>query len=166
MDVMKQGSDRAEMTPGFQSKAMSALLKCVCILCCGKIASETGIAAWEDHKAGVLSGGSPLSSIGFVAFRELMLVAHQKSIEQMQETLRQKLLSDESWREKVTLAPISVCLVCFRNTLSFCQKAGPDRFHCYSEYFWFHLEFPTPNILKIYAFSKILDNVIRSKKGK
>nr|XP_048280563.1 protein LEKR1 isoform X2 [Myodes glareolus] len=33
--------------------------------------------------------------------RELMLVAHQKSIEQMQETLRQKLLSDESWREKI-----------------------------------------------------------------
>lgn len=55
MDVMKQGSDRTEVTPGFQSKAMSALLKCVCILCCGKIASETGIAAWEDHKAGVLS---------------------------------------------------------------------------------------------------------------
>lgn len=51
-----------------------------------------------------------------------MLAAHQKSIEQMQETLRQKLLSDESWREKVTLALISACLVCFRNTLSFCQK--------------------------------------------
>ncbi|XP_057613111.1 protein LEKR1 [Chionomys nivalis] len=33
--------------------------------------------------------------------RELMLAAHQKSIEQMQETLRQKLLSDESWREKI-----------------------------------------------------------------
>ncbi|ERE88654.1 leucine-, glutamate- and lysine-rich protein 1 [Cricetulus griseus] len=33
--------------------------------------------------------------------RELMLVAHQKSIEQMQETLRQKLLSDDSWREKI-----------------------------------------------------------------
>ncbi|XP_052586800.1 protein LEKR1 isoform X2 [Peromyscus californicus insignis] len=32
--------------------------------------------------------------------RELMLVAHKKSIEQMQETLRQKLLSDDSWREK------------------------------------------------------------------
>ncbi|KAL1777764.1 hypothetical protein HispidOSU_009658 [Sigmodon hispidus] len=33
--------------------------------------------------------------------RELMLVAHQKSMEQMQETLRQKLLSDDSWREKI-----------------------------------------------------------------
>ncbi|XP_036045159.1 leucine-, glutamate- and lysine-rich protein 1 [Onychomys torridus] len=32
--------------------------------------------------------------------RELMLVAHKKSIEQMQETLRQKLLSDDGWREK------------------------------------------------------------------
>nr|XP_038958547.1 protein LEKR1 isoform X7 [Rattus norvegicus] len=32
--------------------------------------------------------------------RELMLVSHQKSIEQLQETLRQKLLSDDSWREK------------------------------------------------------------------
>ncbi|KAL6075390.1 hypothetical protein STEG23_005340, partial [Scotinomys teguina] len=32
--------------------------------------------------------------------RELMLAAHQKSIKQMQETLRQKLLSDDSWREK------------------------------------------------------------------
>uniref|UniRef100_A0A8C8UR05 Leucine-, glutamate- and lysine-rich protein 1 n=1 Tax=Peromyscus maniculatus bairdii TaxID=230844 RepID=A0A8C8UR05_PERMB len=32
--------------------------------------------------------------------RELMLAAHKKSIEQMQETLRQKLLSDDSWREK------------------------------------------------------------------
>ncbi|XP_052036362.1 protein LEKR1 [Apodemus sylvaticus] len=33
--------------------------------------------------------------------RELMLVSHQKSIEQLQETLRQKLLSDDSWREKI-----------------------------------------------------------------
>ncbi|XP_054980755.1 protein LEKR1 [Sorex araneus] len=33
--------------------------------------------------------------------RELMLVSHQRSIEQLQETLRQKVLSDESWREKI-----------------------------------------------------------------
>ncbi|XP_034355311.1 protein LEKR1 [Arvicanthis niloticus] len=33
--------------------------------------------------------------------RELMLVSHQKSIQQLQETLRQKLLSDDSWREKI-----------------------------------------------------------------
>ncbi|XP_055970291.1 protein LEKR1 [Sorex fumeus] len=33
--------------------------------------------------------------------RELMLISHQKSIEQLQETLRQKVLSDESWREKI-----------------------------------------------------------------
>ncbi|ELW65195.1 Leucine-, glutamate- and lysine-rich protein 1 [Tupaia chinensis] len=32
---------------------------------------------------------------------ELMLVSHQKSIEQLQETLRQKLLSDDNWREKI-----------------------------------------------------------------
>lgn len=31
-----------------------------------------------------------------------MLVFHQKSIEQLQETLRQKVLSEENWREKVT----------------------------------------------------------------
>ncbi|KAM4889211.1 protein LEKR1 isoform 1-T1 [Thomomys bottae] len=33
--------------------------------------------------------------------RELMLHSHQKSIGQLQETLRQKLLSDDSWREKI-----------------------------------------------------------------
>ncbi|XP_005393142.1 PREDICTED: leucine-, glutamate- and lysine-rich protein 1 isoform X4 [Chinchilla lanigera] len=33
--------------------------------------------------------------------RELMLISHQKSIEQLRETLRQKLLSDENWREKI-----------------------------------------------------------------
>uniref|UniRef100_A0A8C0WF05 Leucine-, glutamate-and lysine-rich protein 1 n=1 Tax=Castor canadensis TaxID=51338 RepID=A0A8C0WF05_CASCN len=33
--------------------------------------------------------------------RELMLISHQKSIEQLQETLRQKLLSDDNWREKI-----------------------------------------------------------------
>ncbi|XP_049723202.1 protein LEKR1 isoform X1 [Elephas maximus indicus] len=33
--------------------------------------------------------------------RELMLISHQKSIEQLQETLRQKLLSDDNWREKM-----------------------------------------------------------------
>ncbi|XP_025735707.1 protein LEKR1 isoform X1 [Callorhinus ursinus] len=32
--------------------------------------------------------------------RELMLISHQKSIEQLQETLRQKLLNDDNWREK------------------------------------------------------------------
>ncbi|KAL4678210.1 hypothetical protein H8959_020884, partial [Pygathrix nigripes] len=32
--------------------------------------------------------------------RELMLISHQKSIEQLQETLRQKLLSDDNWKEK------------------------------------------------------------------
>lgn len=95
-----------------------------------------------------------------------MLAAHKKSIEQMQETLRQKLLSDDSWREKVTLALISVCLVCLGSVLSFCQKTVPYRCLRFSEHFSLHLEFPTPNILKIYAFSKILDNVIGSKKGK
>nr|XP_008511814.1 PREDICTED: leucine-, glutamate- and lysine-rich protein 1 isoform X1 [Equus przewalskii] len=33
--------------------------------------------------------------------RELMLISHQKSIEQLQETLRQKLLNDDNWREKI-----------------------------------------------------------------
>ncbi|KAM5275684.1 protein LEKR1 isoform 3-T3 [Hipposideros larvatus] len=33
--------------------------------------------------------------------RELMLISHQKSIEQLQETLRQKLLDDGNWREKI-----------------------------------------------------------------
>ncbi|XP_060053587.1 protein LEKR1 [Erinaceus europaeus] len=33
--------------------------------------------------------------------RELLLISHQKSIEQLQETLRQKVLSDEHWREKI-----------------------------------------------------------------
>ncbi|XP_036902566.1 leucine-, glutamate- and lysine-rich protein 1 [Sturnira hondurensis] len=33
--------------------------------------------------------------------RELMLISHQKSIEQLQETLRQKLLDDANWREKI-----------------------------------------------------------------
>nr|XP_054102890.1 protein LEKR1 isoform X3 [Callithrix jacchus] len=32
--------------------------------------------------------------------RELLLISHQKSIEQLQETLRQKLLSDDNWKEK------------------------------------------------------------------
>ncbi|XP_008069826.1 leucine-, glutamate- and lysine-rich protein 1 isoform X2 [Carlito syrichta] len=33
--------------------------------------------------------------------RELMLISHQKSIEQLQETLREKLLSDDNWKEKI-----------------------------------------------------------------
>ncbi|XP_004639919.1 leucine-, glutamate- and lysine-rich protein 1 [Octodon degus] len=33
--------------------------------------------------------------------RELMLISHQKNIEQLRETLRQKLLSDDNWREKI-----------------------------------------------------------------
>ncbi|XP_077016978.1 protein LEKR1 isoform X3 [Tamandua tetradactyla] len=33
--------------------------------------------------------------------RDLMLISHQKSIEQLQETVRQKLLSDDNWREKI-----------------------------------------------------------------
>ncbi|XP_025145141.2 leucine-, glutamate- and lysine-rich protein 1 isoform X4 [Bubalus bubalis] len=33
--------------------------------------------------------------------RELMLISHQKSIEQLQETLRQKLLNNDNWREKI-----------------------------------------------------------------
>nr|XP_012302758.1 leucine-, glutamate- and lysine-rich protein 1 [Aotus nancymaae] len=33
--------------------------------------------------------------------RELMLISHQKSIEQLQETLRQKLLGDDNWKEKI-----------------------------------------------------------------
>ncbi|XP_045857977.1 protein LEKR1 isoform X2 [Meles meles] len=33
--------------------------------------------------------------------REVMLISHQKSIEQLQETLRQKLLNDDNWREKI-----------------------------------------------------------------
>ena len=42
------------------------------------------------------------SFVVFMVFRELMLISHQKSIEQLQETLRQKLLNDDNWREKVT----------------------------------------------------------------
>uniref|UniRef100_A0A8C3YT66 Leucine, glutamate and lysine rich 1 n=1 Tax=Catagonus wagneri TaxID=51154 RepID=A0A8C3YT66_9CETA len=33
--------------------------------------------------------------------RESMMISHQKSIEQLQETLRQKLLNDDNWREKI-----------------------------------------------------------------
>uniref|UniRef100_A0A5F9CJY2 Leucine, glutamate and lysine rich 1 n=1 Tax=Oryctolagus cuniculus TaxID=9986 RepID=A0A5F9CJY2_RABIT len=33
--------------------------------------------------------------------RNLMLISHQKNMEQLQETLRQKLLSDDNWREKI-----------------------------------------------------------------
>uniref|UniRef100_G1PJV4 Leucine, glutamate and lysine rich 1 n=4 Tax=Myotis lucifugus TaxID=59463 RepID=G1PJV4_MYOLU len=33
--------------------------------------------------------------------RELMLISHQKSIEQLQEALRQKRLDDANWREKI-----------------------------------------------------------------
>ncbi|XP_012871587.1 PREDICTED: leucine-, glutamate- and lysine-rich protein 1, partial [Dipodomys ordii] len=33
--------------------------------------------------------------------RELMLLSHQKSIGQLQETLRQKLLNDDNWKEKI-----------------------------------------------------------------
>ncbi|KAF6384918.1 leucine, glutamate and lysine rich 1 [Rhinolophus ferrumequinum] len=33
--------------------------------------------------------------------RELMLISHQKNIEQLQETFRQKLLDDDNWREKI-----------------------------------------------------------------
>ncbi|XP_012498335.1 PREDICTED: leucine-, glutamate- and lysine-rich protein 1 [Propithecus coquereli] len=33
--------------------------------------------------------------------RELMLTSHQKSIEQLQETLRQKLMNDDNWKEKI-----------------------------------------------------------------
>ncbi|XP_036707260.1 leucine-, glutamate- and lysine-rich protein 1 [Balaenoptera musculus] len=33
--------------------------------------------------------------------RESMLISHQKSIEQLQETLRQKLLDGDNWREKI-----------------------------------------------------------------
>lgn len=43
------------------------------------------------------------SFVGFMVFRELMLISHQKSIEQLQETLRQKLLDDDNWREKVMI---------------------------------------------------------------
>lgn len=43
------------------------------------------------------------SFVGFMVFRELMLISHQKSIEQLQETLRQELLNDDNWREKVTI---------------------------------------------------------------
>lgn len=33
--------------------------------------------------------------------RELMLISHQKNVEQLQETFRQKLLDDDNWREKI-----------------------------------------------------------------
>lgn len=46
---------------------------------------------------------SLVSFVGFVIFREMMLISHQKSIEQLRETLRQKLLNDDNWREKVTV---------------------------------------------------------------
>ncbi|EHB03367.1 Leucine-, glutamate- and lysine-rich protein 1 [Heterocephalus glaber] len=34
--------------------------------------------------------------------RELMLISHQKSTEKLQESLRQKLLSDANWREEIS----------------------------------------------------------------
>jgi hypothetical protein len=54
-----------------------------------------------------------------MVFRELMLISHQKSIEQLQETLRQKLLSDDNWREKVTVVWLSsdVAFLPFKNSI-------------------------------------------------
>ncbi|XP_073659933.1 protein LEKR1 isoform X3 [Tursiops truncatus] len=44
---------------------------------------------------------SSLLRMGFLKLRELMLISHQKSMEQLQETLRQKMLNGDNWREKV-----------------------------------------------------------------
>lgn len=43
------------------------------------------------------------SFVGFMVFRELMLISHQKNIEQLQETLRQERLDNDNRREKVTI---------------------------------------------------------------
>lgn len=53
------------------------------------------------------------SFVVFMVFRELMLISHQKSVEQLQETLRQKLLNDDNWREKVTKMWLSAVCVLF-----------------------------------------------------
>ncbi|XP_026969154.1 protein LEKR1 isoform X3 [Sagmatias obliquidens] len=44
---------------------------------------------------------SSLLRMGFLKLRELMLISHQKSMEQLQETLRQQMLNGDNWREKV-----------------------------------------------------------------
>lgn len=40
---------------------------------------------------------------GILVFRELLLVSQQSRTEQLQEALRQKVRSEDSWRDKVTL---------------------------------------------------------------
>lgn len=98
------------------------------------------------------------SFVVFMVFRELMLISHQKSIEQLQETLRQKLLNDDNWREKVTKMWLSaVCILfCFLKILSTCQTTS-NRFLCFYAHLWFLPELPRPNMLMICVFSKILD---------
>lgn len=53
------------------------------------------------------------SFVVFMIFRELMLISHQKSMEQLQETLRQKMLNGDNWREKVTIMWLSAACVLF-----------------------------------------------------
>lgn len=102
-----------------------------------------------------------------MVFRELMLVSHQKSIEQLQETLRQKLLSDDSWREKVRLCGSSACVwLAFETLYPSARRLFQIGVFALANSFDSIWKCPTPNMLKIYVLSKILDNVVRSKKGK
>lgn len=56
-------------------------------------------------------GMRPDSFVGFMIFRELMLISHRQSTEQLQEALRQKQLDDANWREKVTIMQLSSACV-------------------------------------------------------
>lgn len=58
--------------------------------------------------------------------RELMLISHQNRTEQLQETLRQKMRSEDNWREKVMLegqlAPFPFLLYFFYSAVVSCQE--------------------------------------------
>lgn len=71
---------------------------------------------------GRVLGASLDSFVGFIVFRELMLISHQKNIEQLQETFRQKLLDDDNWREKVMIMWLSSACVLFA-VQKFCSLA-------------------------------------------
>lgn len=44
----------------------------------------------------------------FCVFREVLLVSQQSRTEQLQEALRQKVRSEDSWRDKVTLGGVAL----------------------------------------------------------
>lgn len=106
------------------------------------------------------------SFVGFMVFRELMLISHQKNIKQLQETLRQELHNDENWREKVMIMwPSSACvLFAFQILCLLARKTIPSRFLCFCAHVCFFLKFPRPNMLMMCVFSKMLDTVMKIKR--